>query len=320
MKHGVALLALLLLVGVPNATAAQSFQLNSADSVIELQENAGVENLVLEYTSLVPAGENISDILQITGQVMDLQAYDSSGTISFENTFENGATVVSYSFTSLGTGESSTLVLEFTKATNVENQLSYEVAYQWSQAPLTTKILVGMPLSFTLVSVSENYSSIYASDNQMWVKWVQVLENSFSSTIVFEPSQTAPQVPPSSPQISTGEPWWIYSIPPIVAFVFGALLMHKRHTMRKSSSFGERSQKLKTSRLFKLLSEPERKIVTELLKKDNQSQKALCEKTGIPKATVSRMVQRLESKGMIRQSGEGVWKRVRLSKWVKQMK
>ncbi len=70
-------------------------------------------------------------------------------------------------------------------------------------------------------------------------------------------------------------------------------------------------------KILGMLTAHERKIVEELIKKDDLTQKALCDKTGIPKATMSRILQRLENKGIISRMGYGVSKRVSLTKWAR---
>lgn len=58
-------------------------------------------------------------------------------------------------------------------------------------------------------------------------------------------------------------------------------------------------------------------MVKQLFKKDNVTQRVLCERTGIPKATMSRVLQRLENKGIVSRAGYGASKRVLLTKWTK---
>ncbi len=70
-------------------------------------------------------------------------------------------------------------------------------------------------------------------------------------------------------------------------------------------------------KILGMLTAHEKKIVEELIKKDDLTQKALCDKTGISKATMSRILQRLEDKGIISRMGYGVSKRVSLTKWAR---
>jgi len=60
--------------------------------------------------------------------------------------------------------------------------------------------------------------------------------------------------------------------------------------------------------------------VKELIKKDNLTQKTLCDKTDIPKATMSRLLRRLESKRIAERFSRGASKRVLLTKWAKRLR
>jgi uncharacterized membrane protein len=75
--------------------------------------------------------------------------------------------------------------------------------------------------------------------------------------------------------------------------------------------------KAELRKLMKLLSVQEKKIVTQLLKLDNVTQKYLRQKTGVPKATMFRALKKLEIKGIVKQVGFGAGKRVTLTKWAK---
>ena len=66
-----------------------------------------------------------------------------------------------------------------------------------------------------------------------------------------------------------------------------------------------------------MLTEQERKVVNDLIKKDNLAQRELCNLTTIPKATMSRIMQRLERKGVVIRKGRGASKRVLLTRWAR---
>ena len=69
-----------------------------------------------------------------------------------------------------------------------------------------------------------------------------------------------------------------------------------------------------------MLTVHERKVVGELIKEDNLTQMELCSRTNTPNATMSRTLQRLEGKGVVRRRGYGLSKRVLLTRWAKRCK
>jgi len=255
---------------------------------------------------------------------------DSDGPLQYENTFENGYTKVEFFFRStLSSGDRSTVTIQFTKGVGpAQDGELYAIGYQWTWAPVLTRVVMKLPKNSELLDTSENSTSVYTENGALMVKWVKVMENSFGTDVGFrllsappadnqENMETVPPQPESS-DVS------LYVTAIALAFLFaGAIIVIARPKKPRQPKAIEPKAplpKLDIDKILQLLSDNERAVVNLLLKQDNVAQKILCEKTGTPKATMSRTVKNLESKKLVKSVGVGAWKRVRLTRWVKQWK
>jgi len=327
-----AFLAALALVSLGSAQTA--FQINGCDAYIEISENSGLENVVLTYT-LLRSGENLSDVVEICGEVSDVNVFDSDGTLQYENTFENGRTNVTFSFRdTLNSGDRSTVTIQFAKdVAPAENGELYTVGYWWTSSPMTSRVFVKLPTNSELLSTSADPTSVYTENGALRAKWVKVLENSFETDVGFQLLSVPPEenqdnldntdtVPaqPGSSDVSL----YIQVTAIVVACLLAGVIILKGRPKKppQPKATGQKAPlpKLDFDKILQLLSDNERAVVNLLLKQDDVAQKILCDKTGIPKATMSRMVKSLESKKIVKQAGVGAWKRVHLTRWVKQHK
>jgi uncharacterized membrane protein len=339
MKANITLAAAVLLVSlalIPTVGAQTLLQTNWSEACAEISDDHALENVTLEYT-LLQSGENMNGYVDIKGTISEVSVYDSVGALQNSVETVDGFSRVTFSFRStLVTGDKSTVTVGFTKNITVgENDNSYAVGYRWPQTPLTYKIIVKLPEGYSFLSTSENASEIYFSDNILHVKWFKVLENSFSSDVTFkkvyassdENSEVGlPTSPPESSETSS----YVYIIAASVAIVLAATVVIRFHFMRTRHRGAtkpeaqavkpEKSSNGQIDKVMKLLTTSEREVVTRLLKQDNVTQKSLCEKTSIPKATMSRTLQRLQAKEVIKVNGSGASKRVLLTRWAKRLK
>jgi uncharacterized membrane protein len=308
------------------AGAQAQFQINWSDSSVEISENSGLENVTIEYTML-QAGENLGDALEIWGPISDVGVRDSSGPLTHaENSSENWSRVTFYFRSGLAAGDRPTVTIEFTKAVEqTDNGKSYTAGYRWSRAPMTSKIIAKLPEDSALLSTEVTPSSVYTSGGALHVRWFKVLENSFKSWVTFEKTVAPPSDNSETPSPQTGGevpvPALIAAV--IVSLLLAGVIIYKARPKPQPDRAAE--QKLPVSpeevkKILALLTDNERAVANQLLKQDDMAQKVLCEKTGIPKATMSRTIKSLEAKKIVRQTGHGAWKRVRLTRWAKQWK
>ncbi|MEW6592066.1 MAG: MarR family transcriptional regulator [Candidatus Hadarchaeota archaeon] len=316
------LLALLL---VPAAGAQTQFQINWSDSGVEITDNSGKENIAMEYT-ILQQSENLGDTIEIWGPISGVSARDSTGALTHsDNISENWSKVTFYFRSGLTAGDRSAVTIEFTKAvTSAENGKSYTVGYRWSRAPLTSRTIAKLPRNSALLGTEVTPSSVYTYDGVLNVRWFKVLENSFKSWVTFEKSVTPPtENTPTSPIPTGGEvPISVLMAMVIVSLVLSGLIIYKARPPRQPVTVPEKqpASPEEVRKILSLLTDNERAVANQLLKQDDMAQKVLCEKTGIPKATMSRTIKSLEAKKIVRQTGHGAWKRVRLTRWAKQWK
>ncbi|MFN4133664.1 MAG: MarR family transcriptional regulator, partial [Candidatus Hadarchaeales archaeon] len=318
---------LVLLLSVPLAEAQTFLQIVWSESDIVIEENSAQETLLMEYAAIGSA-ENASDTLIITGEPLNLRIQDNSGRdLAYEIATRENSTTITFSGFSLTSGERYVITLKFTKpVTDSENGKFYLVGYRWSVAPMLSKVSAKLPAGAKLLKAIPSPSSISSSNSSLNLKWIATLENHFSADISF---QLAARPPPSEnnnfPLNHSAEtPLWILLPVAVIAAILGgiiAMLAFRRKveippelTTKPTISEADRE------RIMALLSEPEKAVIKELFREDNLLQKTLCERTGIPKATMSRTLKRLEAKGLARRTGFGAGKRTQLTRWGKKLK
>ena len=207
--------------------------------------------------------------------------------------------------------------MEFTKGVETsEEGYSYTIGYGWKILPMTYCVVARLPQDHALLSTSEN-ARIYIQDEALHLKWFKVLENSFQTKITFEYSpRKAPEE--AFPYVA------LVAICVILLLVSGTILKVRAARRPKEAIPREvlkpEVPKKEVERVLKLLTDHERKVIKELLRKDKLTQRALCDRTGIPKATMSRVLKRLEGKGVVARVGHGFRKQVMLTRWSRRWK
>ncbi len=331
MRLEIALVLSVVLLLAPTADAQSEYQFNFCDSTVKLSENQVRENHTAEYT-LLQSSENLSDFIDVKGTISDVRVSDSSGALQFSvEAIEGGFSRLKYFFRGgLSSGERVTVTYEFTNEIRVgTNENSYTISYRWPKAPMTSRIVMELPQGIALLGVSENYSSAYISDNNLNLKWFNVLENSFESEVRFEQSSSPTNentdgLPSNGLPVSTESQIYVQIIVAFVAVLAAALVILRVHYSRPREPKAvaqpppEKPSRSDFDKVMRLLTGPESKVISLLLKQDNVTQKTLCQDTEIPKATMSRTIKRLESKGLVKQSGIGAGKRVSLTRWARQ--
>jgi uncharacterized membrane protein len=169
-------------------------------------------------------------------------------------------------------------------------------------------------------------------ENKLQLRWYRVQENRFHATITFgkkaatpenqgveQPASTLPSSPSPQPPITSPYVFLLVAVAACLATtgaflkVYPGIKARAPPRVKRPRAFSKEDVR----RMMLLLTEHERKVMDVLFKKDNLTQRTLCEQTGIPKATMSRVLQRLESKGMITRTGFGASKRVLLTRWAR---
>jgi uncharacterized membrane protein len=328
----------------PN-TSAQGLLLAESDSHVLVSENSAREKLILGY--VVSAAENtLQDNIRVYGALSGVNVYDSSGGLSFSvSGVENGWSLIEYSLRgTLQVGDRSDVTVEFTKAVeNIDGNRVYKLRYKWTIIPTSYQIITRLPAGASLVSTTENPSELYTENSSLYLRYSGALRDSFNTHIVFK-LEASPAV--ENQQVVGGPggqvegdktPLYVALVAAAVASVFAVWaflrIRAKKPPVKALETApevvlkgAEKAVAPKTmskediEKILKILSDHERKILEELIKEDGLTQATLCGRTGIPKATMSRVLQKLEDKGLVRRVGYGMSKKVMLTGLAKRWK
>lgn len=324
MKRLLVIFGLLAILATAQSASAQELLLNSSISHIDISENSASEKITLNYV-VSEVGENaLEDSLLVYGTLPSVSVYDTEGTL--ESSVEpagGGFSRIKFDLRkTLMAGDLSTVTVEFTKTTtSLDGNYSYDIRYRWNTQPNVHQIIATFPEGYTFLSASENTSSIYTSDSNLNARWSGVQENQFQVEITFgvksQPSENQEggqlRGAPSPPYVLM-----LAAVAGALAAVGAFLKFRPRRPGVKVARKVRRPpvvSKEDVRRMLGMLTEHERKVVKELVRRDNLTQRVLCDRTGIPKATMSRVLQRLENKGIVSRIGYGASKRVLLTKW-----
>jgi uncharacterized membrane protein len=289
---------------------------------VSIGENLAREKVILEYVVSQSPENLLQDNLRIHGAVSSVSVYDSEGGLSFSVDYlENEWSLIGYSLRStLGAGDRSEVTIEFTKAVeNLGGNRKYKIQYQWSMAPTSYQIITKLPKGSSLTSTSENPSEFYIKDKSQYMRYSGAMVNSFQTYIVFKvPPSEGAQPPEEGPQAEEGQtplPYVVLAIAAAASLI--SVWAIRRTRAIKPPKAPERAPevmpRVDIEKILGMLHENERKIVEELIKEDGLTQATLCGRTGTPKATMSRVLQGLEGKGLVRRVGYGMSKKVMLT-------
>lgn len=310
---------------VPVAGAQGVILLNGSTSHIDISENSAHEKITLNYV-VSQVGENaIKDSIYVYGTLSDVTVYDTEGALIHSENVEGGFTVITFNLReTLKAGDRSTVTIEFTKATStVDTDLRYEIWCLWNTTPNSIQIIVALPEEYTLYKTSENASSTSVSDGKLQLGWSSVQENQFYTTVTFAGKSTVPENQEGEQPAVTSPLSYVFLLLAAAASLAttGAFLkvrpLKPRVKIPRKVKRPRGLSKEDVRRMLVMLTSHERKVVNVLIRKDNLTQQALCDRTGIPKATMSRVLQRLENKGIVSRAGYGASKRVLLTKWAR---
>ena len=319
--------ALVVLATVPAAGAEGTLLLNESTSHIDISENFGQVKITLNYV-VSQAGENaIRDLIYVYGTISNVSVYDSSGALPHFENIEGGFTVISFDLReTLIAGDRSTVYVEFTKPTaTTGGSYRYEIRYLWKTVPVSSQVIAALPSEYTLYGMSENASSTSISDGKLQLRWSRVQENQFFTAITFGKQSTVSDNQAETTPVETSSTNILLLLTAAISLaVVGTFL--KIRTLKSKAKAPQGVKRPRglhredVRKIIGMLTTHEKKVVAVLLKKDNLTQRVLCDRTGIPKATMSRVLQRLENKGIVAREGFGASKRVMLTRWSKRWK
>jgi len=222
-------------------------------------------------------------------------------------------------------GDRSTVYIEFTKPTaTTSGGYRYEIRYLWKTVPVSSQIIATLPSEYPLYGMSENASSTSISDGKLQLRWYSVQENQFFTAVTFGKQATSDNQNGGAP-VETSSTNILLLLAASGSLAAAGAFLKIRTLKNKAKTPLEVKRPRGLSRedvrkIMGMLTNHERKVVAVLVKKDNLTQRVLCDRTGIPKATMSRVLQRLENKGIVAREGSGASKRVLLTRWSKRWK
>jgi hypothetical protein len=291
---------------------------------VRLSENWGAETITLHYWILQTPENVLQDAVLISGDPRDVTVCDNEGELeNFREENWGAFRVIEFDLReSLKAGDMSIVTIEFRKdASVVDGKRRYEIRYLWRTTPLNIGVVATLPKEYKFTLQTGENTSVTTVNGEWRLEWLKGRENHFFVAISFEPK------PPE--ELGDAESWGIPG-PPLQPYVpLAAAILVLLITAGISAMFRPTVPKPippKPTRAFSredvrrmmlMLTGHERKVVEVLLKEDNLTQRVLCDRTRIPKATMSRVLQRLENKGIIGRVGVGASKRVLLTRWAK---
>ena len=321
------LVILIALMVAPTGSGQASLLLIKSDSYVSIGENLARERVILEY-AVSQSPENIlRDNLRIRGAISSVSVYDLEGRLSFSVDYlENGWSLVRYTLRdTLRAGDRTQVTIEFMKAVeNIGGNRAYKIQYRWSTPPTSYQVIVKLPKGSSLTSTSENPSEFYTENESQYMRYSGVMMSSFQTYIVFTAPPPEEALPPAEEQ-RVDQPLLLYVVLAIaaVASLISVWAIRKTRVVKPPKAperAPEVMPRVDIEKILGMLHENERKIIEELIKEDGLTQAILCGRTGIPKAIMSRVLQGLEGKGLVRRVGYGMSKKVMLTGLAKQWK
>jgi uncharacterized membrane protein len=336
MRSMLAFLALMMVFATTGPASADSLAVENCTSRVEISENWGKETITLEYL-ILQVGENaLRDSIFIHGTPSGITVRDAEGPLENLSIENWGAfRVIEYNLReTLGWLDRSTVTIEFTKTTsNLDGSYRYEIKYLWSTTPRRVRVTAVLPQGYEITRVEGENVDPSRIDDRWQLEWFEERDNYFFAAITFvkplenvtpggqEPLENVTQEGPEIP--SPPVPHYLLLVISFAAFLTIAAVVIKLRPailklgapprMKRPRAFSKEDIR----RLLSMLTEHEKRVIEVLLERDNLTQRALCDETRIPKATMSRVLQRLENKGIVSRVGYGASKRVLLTRWAR---
>lgn len=306
--------------------------MTESNSYISISENSGTEKIILNYVVSQNPENTLQDNFRVRGTLSNVNVHDSSGELpSSVDNMDNKWSLIKYTLRdSLNAGDRSKVTVEFTKLVeNLDGNCTYRISYEWSTLPTSYQIITKLPKGSSLTSVSKSPSELYTENESLYLRYSGVMTNAFQSHITFTkpPSEEAPtgEKRPSGEgqQEKGGRTLLPYAIPAIVGVVTLFVIWGIRRTReikppKKLEKPPKAMPRPDIKKILRTFHENERKVIETLIEKDNLTQSKLCSRTDIPKSTMSRILQGLEQKGVVRRTKHGMSKRVALTRWIKE--
>ena len=312
---------LAVLLAVPSASAVGSLSLNEAIVLIDISEDYGQEQITLHYVVLGDWDNAPQDSITVPGTLSEVTVYDNAGVLDYtvEN-LDDGFTSVSFSFRSADISGAVMITVEFLKLTEYTSEAtSYSIGYQWGSVPINYNVTAILPVEYTLYGYPADSLIMEDIEGDLRMRWSGSSTAEFQSAVNFMGESELPTAPSTSSVDESAIYFSMFAsagITGVAVFLF----MRMKPSMVAGSGKREEIAGKDAERIIKMLTAHERKVIIELMKEDNLTQRAICDRTEIPKATMSRVLQRLERKGIVRREGFGASKRVLLTNWAKRWK
>ncbi len=317
---------LILLVAAPTV-GAQGFLITESDSYVLIDENFVYEMVTLEYVISQNPENILQDNFQVYGTLSGENVRDLGGVLPFSvENIENGWSLIMYTLRdTLRAGDRSDVTVEFTRDyENIGGNRTYKIGYKWSTVPTSYQVIVKLPRGSSLTSTSESPSELYTENGGLYLRYSGVMMNNFQTYIVF----TAPPREEAQPQEEGSQTEGTQTLAPYVglAIVAVAPILAVWAVLRTRAVKPQIKVPKKAPRaappsdikkILKILPGSERKVIEALLQKDNLTQIELCGRAGIPKSSMSRILLKLESKGLVRRVQYGMSKKVMLVGYAK---
>lgn len=317
------LIFLIFLLAVPTVAAQVSLVISESDSYVVIAQNSVHEKIILKYVVSQISEYSLTDSIYVYGSLSNVEVYDSQGRLSKTLTpmDDNSTRIMFYLRPNLVAGDRCTVTVEFDKATENSGNYIYRIDYRWSVVPVSYKVVAKLPQGYTLLGSTENYVLHTEESGDMYLRWFGTWRSRFRTILAFSvgaQSQEEEKAPiPYLPLLAVS-----------VASLITIVGLWKFRALRKAGAVRSPEKlnappkkpevpKEEVKRILRMFTDNEGRIVEELLKENNLTQTELCGKTDIPKATMSRVLQSLEHKGVVKRVGYGISKKVILTKWAK---
>jgi len=330
-----------LMLGV-SVTPAQMVTLQKCESYISVEDNKAYEKLILTY--IVPYSVDSNDTVGIwyNGSIgvhsnpTNIEIFDSERNLTYAIKKDNGSdeTLINYKFGSmLMEGDKYTVTITFDR--NLEkpaDNYAYILAYRWNNTPLHLNVLLKLSGGYEYYNSLKQPDAIFPDEDNLVLQWADYASSRFLTRVTFGEREIVPiesktnetaydgsgAVEPTNDNIEEPEndDWKKYAVIPlilivIILFIFIHLRIKKSKQEKKKEIHDFAAKKIESA-----LSEAEFAIVSELRAENDLTQAELCRRTQIPKSTMSRTLDKLEDKGIVKRMGYGMSNRVRLMKWM----
>jgi uncharacterized membrane protein len=313
------------------AASGQGALLNYSDAIVDISENSAYEKIVLTYVISESPGPSISDTIRVDGALENISVHDLKGALFASDNFQEGSTTIRYYLRSpYRPGARHYVTIQFTKPGRYTGEnCTYTVNYQWGMIPQGYKIVVRFPPGASDVTTTEN-ALTHMENNRLYMSWSGSLRNEFYARLGFstveakaptvEGENVAPHVEEHVREVLSPVGLAALLGAVVIAGIGVLMMLRARRLIRQAKqASGPTLPKEGAKKLLGILTASERKVMEELLKRGGLTQAELSV-TEIPKPTMSRIVWRLENKGVVRRVDYGMSKKVVPADWVKQLK